>query len=273
MTEQTEKQLTIAELAARTGISVRTIRFYASLGLIPPPQVRGRLGLYDERHVARLELVRDLQGLGFTLSAIEGYLARIPADRSPEDLALHRALLAPWLPEEPKTVDRVELDTRAGRHLDEEQLARLVDLGVVREDHDGALQLTSSDMLSYGLSLLDTEMDFEVQLASKQIIERHTGALAVELLELFHDSVLREYRERGRPPEQRDRLLALLDRIKPITVQGVVTNFQLAVNRAIRGSVPTSETGSQGRSSKTESGSPHRHVTADPDLPKTGSPS
>lgn len=262
MAEQTEKQLTIAELAARTGISVRTIRFYASLGLIPPPRVRGRLGLYDERHVARLELVRDLQGLGFTLSAIEGYLARIPADRSPEDLALHRALLAPWLPEEPQTVDRFELDARAGRHLGDEQLARLVALGVVRDDHNGALQLTSSDMLSYGLSLLDTEMDFEVQLASKQIIERHTAALAVELLELFHDSVLREYRERGRPPEQRDRLLALLDRIKPITVQGVVTNFQLAVNRAIRDSVPT-----------TESGLPNRDGTADPELPKTGSPS
>ncbi|MGH3911012.1 MAG: MerR family transcriptional regulator, partial [Pseudonocardiaceae bacterium] len=60
------EQLTIVELAERTGISVRTIRFYAGMDLIPPPQVRGRLGLYDERHVARLELVRDLQGLGFT---------------------------------------------------------------------------------------------------------------------------------------------------------------------------------------------------------------
>ncbi|MFN2477850.1 MAG: MerR family transcriptional regulator [Pseudonocardiaceae bacterium] len=87
-------ELTIAELAARTGISVRTIRFYTGLGLIPPPAVRGRLGLYDECHAARLQLIRDLQELGFTLAAIEGYLARIPLDRSPEDLALHRAARA-----------------------------------------------------------------------------------------------------------------------------------------------------------------------------------
>jgi len=105
-------QLTIAELAARTGISVRTIRFYVGMGLIPPPEVRGRLGLYDDRHVARLELVRDLRGLGFTLSAIEGYLARIPVGCTLEDLALHRALLAPWLPEDPEPIDRAELDTR-----------------------------------------------------------------------------------------------------------------------------------------------------------------
>lgn len=232
------EQLTIVELAERTGISVRTIRFYAGMDLIPPPQVRGRLGLYDERHVARLELVRDLQGLGFTLSAIEGYLARIPLDRTPEDLALHRALLAPWLPEEPETVDRAELDARAGRALDDEQLDRLVALGVVRRNSTETWTMTSPDMLGYGLSLLDADMDFDVQLASKQLIERHTTVLATELVALFHDTVLREYRERGRPPELRARLIALLERLKPVTVDGVVTNFQLAVNRAIRESVP-----------------------------------
>jgi DNA-binding transcriptional MerR regulator len=232
------EQLTIAELAARTGISVRTIRFYAGMGLISPPTVRGRLGLYDERHIARLELVRDLQKLGFTLAAIEGYLARIPLERSPEDLALHRALLAPWLPEQPETVDRAELDARAGRTLDDAELARLTTLGVIRRDgaRDDAQTwtLTSSDMLGYGLSLLDAELDFEVQLASQQIIERHTSALATELVALFHNTVLREYRERGRPPELRAALIALLERLKPITMDGVVTNFQLAVNRAIR---------------------------------------
>jgi DNA-binding transcriptional MerR regulator len=232
--------LTISELAERTGISVRTIRFYAGMGLIPPPRVRGRLGLYDERHIARLELVRDLQGLGFTLAAIEGYLARIPLDRSPEDLAVHRALLAPWLPEEPQTVDRAELEQRAGRALDDEALAQLTALGVI-ERNDSGWMLTSPDKLGYGLSLLDTGMDFDVQLAAKNLIERHTSALAAELVALFHDTVLREYRERGRPPELRKALIALLERLKPITVDGVVTHFQLAVNRAIRESAVQSE--------------------------------
>lgn len=250
-------QLTIAELAERTGIRVRTIRFYAGMDLIPPPQVRGRLGLYDERHVARLELVRDLQGLGFTLAAIEGYLRRIPSDRTPEGLALHRALLAPWLPEEPETVDRAELDVRAGRALDDDELDRLVRLGVIRRDGAEAWTLTSPDMLGYGLSLLDADLDFTVQLAAKQIIERHTTALATELVALFHDTVLREYRERGRPPELRARLIALLERLKPITVDGVVTNFQLAVNRAIRESADV--------------GSPD--TSSDTAVPKTGSPS
>ncbi|HYZ09610.1 MAG TPA: MerR family transcriptional regulator [Pseudonocardiaceae bacterium] len=231
-------QLTIAELAAQTGISVRTIRFYAGMGLIPPPEVRGRLGLYDDRHVARLELVRDLQGLGFTLSAIEGYLARIPMGCTPEDLALHRALLAPWLPEDPEPIDRAELDTRAGRAVTDHELDRLVALGVVHRLPDGQLQLTSSDMLTYGMGLVDAGMGFDVQLASKEIIEQHTSALAADLVALFRNSVLRDYRDAGRPPDQRDQLIALTEQIKPLTVQGVVTHFRLAVNRAIRESVP-----------------------------------
>jgi hypothetical protein len=155
---------------------------------------------------------------------------------------LHRALLAPWLPEQPETVTRADLDAKAGRILDDEELTRLVTLGVLRRDGADAWTLSSTDMLSYGLSLLDAEMDFDVQLAAKQIIERHTNALATELVTLFHDTVLREYRDRGRPPELRQRLLALLERLKPITVDGVVTNFQLAINRAIRESVPAEAT-------------------------------
>jgi hypothetical protein len=115
-------------------------------------------------------------------------------------------------------------------------------LGVIQRAGVETWTLTSSDLLGYGLSLLDTEMDFEVQLACQQIIERHTSALATELVALFHHTVLRAYRERGRPPQLRTRLLALVQRLKPLTVNGVITNFQLAVNRAIRESAAPAET-------------------------------
>ena len=62
-------QLTVDELAATTGLTVRNTRYYASLGLLPPPVRRGRVAYYGSRHVARLELVRALQDHGFTLSA------------------------------------------------------------------------------------------------------------------------------------------------------------------------------------------------------------
>src|SRR3954470_22714074 len=91
--------LTLEELTERVAMSVRNVRFYTTKGLVPPPIRRGRSGYYTADHVARLELVRELQAHGFTLSAIERYVARIPADASAETVALHRTLLAPWMAE------------------------------------------------------------------------------------------------------------------------------------------------------------------------------
>ena len=87
--------LTLDELTERTGVSARNVRFYASRGLVPSPVRRGRSGYYGPDHVARLELVRELQGHGFTLSAIEKYVDAIPATATPSDIALHLSLLTP----------------------------------------------------------------------------------------------------------------------------------------------------------------------------------
>src|SRR5688572_21807008 len=84
---------TVDELAAAAGVTVRTVRFYAAKGLLPRPVLRGRTGLYGADHLARLTLVRDLQAKGFTLQAIERFLDRVPADASPDDVAVYGALL------------------------------------------------------------------------------------------------------------------------------------------------------------------------------------
>jgi len=101
-----DRLLSLDELTERVGLSVRNVRFYTSRGLVPPPIRRGRSGFYSPDHVARLELVKALQGHGFTLAAIERYVARIPADATPADIALHLSLLAPVTDE--RDVDVVE---------------------------------------------------------------------------------------------------------------------------------------------------------------------
>src|SRR5690348_12939773 len=120
-----EEMIGLATLTERVGMPVRTIRFYTTRGLVPPPVRRGRSGYYTADHVARLELVRELQAHGFTLAAIEKYVARIPTDATPETIALHRTMLAPWMAELPETMTRAELVRRAGRPLSEPDLETL----------------------------------------------------------------------------------------------------------------------------------------------------
>src|SRR5450432_2209596 len=65
------ERLTIDELARAAGTKVSTIRLYQQRGLLPPPAIEGRVGFYDETHLARLRLVADLQTRGFSLAAIQ----------------------------------------------------------------------------------------------------------------------------------------------------------------------------------------------------------
>src|SRR3954454_1430358 len=61
----------IGELAARTGFSVRNIRFYEQRGLLPaPPSPEGGYRSYDQDAVTRLRFVRSAQALGLTLAEI-----------------------------------------------------------------------------------------------------------------------------------------------------------------------------------------------------------
>src|ERR1035437_10367026 len=67
--------LTVEQLAAEVGMSVRNIRNHHTRGLLPPPEVRARVGYYNSEHVARLRLIQDLQADGFNLTAIERLLS------------------------------------------------------------------------------------------------------------------------------------------------------------------------------------------------------
>jgi DNA-binding transcriptional MerR regulator len=68
---------TIGQLAARTGLTARTVRFWSDAGLVPPAG-RSASGyrLYDAAAVARLDLVRTLRELGLGLDVVRAVLAR-----------------------------------------------------------------------------------------------------------------------------------------------------------------------------------------------------
>jgi DNA-binding transcriptional MerR regulator len=222
--------ITLDELTKRVGMSVRNVRFYTTRGLVPPPIRRGRSGYYSADHVARLELVSELQAHGFTLSAIERYVAKIPADATPEAIALHRTLLAPWMPELPETVSRKELSRRAGRRLSDDDVETLNALGIVFPTKQGKFQVAVSH-LSVGVALLDLGLPMEAALAAQDIFTAHGRQIADELTEVFKTQVWPAYKEGGASPVE---LRQLVERFKPVSVAALVTAYESAVNEAKR---------------------------------------
>ncbi|KAA1424645.1 MerR family transcriptional regulator [Mumia zhuanghuii] len=228
------ERLSVEQLAERVGMSVRTIRFYAGRGLIPPPVREGRNGFYGADHLARLELVRELQAHGFTLSAIEGYLERLPADATPGDVALQRTMLAPWLSDLPEAVDRETLERRAGRSLSDDDIELLVALRVVEPTPDEDLFRVAPAHLSVGIGLMNLGLPVDGAIEAERIIESHARAMAEELTEVFRVKVLPHYRASGEPPEA---IAAIIEQFKPLTVQALVTAYESAVNETKRATI------------------------------------
>jgi DNA-binding transcriptional MerR regulator len=76
----------IGEVAERTGLSLRTIRYYEEVGLVTPSgRTAGGFRLYAESDVARLLLVRRMKPLGFSLDEMRDVLAVLDElDAAPE---------------------------------------------------------------------------------------------------------------------------------------------------------------------------------------------
>jgi len=226
-----EQLLTLEELTTRVGMSVRNVRFYTSKGLVPPPIRRGRSGYYSADHVARLELVQELQGHGFTLAAIERYVAGLPDDATPEEVALRRTMLAPWQAEPPTRMTRADLEQRVDRPLTDDELDTLVAIGVVFHDDDPGVLKVALSQLSVGLGLIDLGFPREAALASKALYERHGRELARELNDVFHTMVWPRYRDSGASP---DTVRELVERLKPLSIASLVTAYEVGMDQTNR---------------------------------------
>ncbi|MFB6716803.1 MerR family transcriptional regulator [Streptomyces sp. NPDC056358] len=219
--------LTVDELAARAGVTVRTVRFYSTRGLLPPPVIGPRrVGHYGREHLSRLALIEELQHQGMTLAAIERYLEQLPPDLSAHDLAIHRALVAAWAPDSPEDATRAELERRAGRALTEQDMARLAAMGVLEhaEPTDGSYRVDPG-LLRLGVELLDVPIAHETILAARTVLLEHSRSAAQELTRLFRDEVWGPYRERESDPEHLAAMKSLSAHMQPMVLQALVTAF------------------------------------------------
>jgi DNA-binding transcriptional MerR regulator len=122
---------TIDELARAAGTKVSTIRLYQQRGLLPPPAIEGRVGYYDDDHLARLRLVADLRERGFSLAAIRELADTWESGRDlGAVLGVERAL---GTPAARVRVTRAELDSRFPELVDDRELmGRIEALGAAR---------------------------------------------------------------------------------------------------------------------------------------------
>lgn len=227
MTVVTGGGLTIDELAQRVGMTVRNVRAHQARGLLPPPEVRGRTGYYDDDHVARLELVKDMQADGFNLAAIRHALDALPAGAGPEALAFRRKVVAPWTDEEPEIMDRAALAELMG--ADEGALEEAVRLGVVRPLDADRVEVPAPSLVRAGAEVVSLGVPLPEVLKLQRELNKHVAAVAKAYVRLYLEYVWHPFVQAGQPEELWPRVRDALDRLQPLAGEALLASFRLAM--------------------------------------------
>jgi DNA-binding transcriptional MerR regulator len=168
-------------------MTVRNVRAYAARGLLPPPRLRGRTGWYGREHVARLLLVREMLAEGWSLAMIERTLAHAPHTASSTTLALHRALVTPWLPAEPEETTPRALAERSGVAPDPDLVAELEAFGLVERIGEERLRVLDPALLAAGLQVVGLGVPPRALLAAQREVIARVQEIARTYVSMFLD--------------------------------------------------------------------------------------
>ena len=226
--DHTASQLTIDELAARVGMTVRNVRAHQSRGLLPPPEVRGRTGYYGADHVARLELIKELQADGFNLSAIQRLIEASGGD-SGDVLRFTRTVRDAFDEEEPEIVPLEELAARFGDEAAPELLSRALAAGVLRDLGGGRYEERSPRLARAGAELRALGVPARRQIELLETLSSHAGGVARAYIELFLEEIWEPFEAAGRPADRWPEIEQALERLRPLAAETLLAVFGLVM--------------------------------------------
>jgi DNA-binding transcriptional MerR regulator len=223
--------LTIEQLAAQSGMTVRNIRAHRARGLLPAPEVRERVGYYGAEHLARLRLIQELQADGFNLRAIERLLERTQG--TPEQLlSLKHAVSAPFETEQPKVFTAADLYERFGADNDD-ALPVAVRMGLLTELGDERYEAQMPSLLDAAAEVVARGVPLRHALVVIGKVRQQCKTIAREFVRLFLDDLWKPFVAEGYPPERWPQVTESIDRLRPLSSQVLLATYQLTMSHEV----------------------------------------
>jgi DNA-binding transcriptional MerR regulator len=235
VTQEPVKQYRIDELARAAGMTVRNVRVYQERGLLPPPRREGRVGLYDEAHLARLRLIGGLLERGYGFAHIGELVSAWERGRDLGDLlGLEAALTGPWSDEIPDYVTADELAQMYGGQTTEDTTNRAIQLGILELEGD-RFRVPSPRILHAGAELvaagipLSAVLDLAGQLQAD--IDHSAGLLVQAVATHIVSTHGADWIPTG---EELPQLAELIGRLRPLAQMAVDAYLAQAMERHVR---------------------------------------
>jgi DNA-binding transcriptional MerR regulator len=217
-----DRQLTVEQLASETGMSVRNIRNHQSRGLLPPPEVRARIGYYGDEHVTRLRLILEMQAQGFKLNAIKRLIGE---GRSVDQIVgLKRAVTAPFETESPEVLSLADLTDRFGP-AGEKEITKAQKLGLLVPVGEGLFEAPSPALLRAAEEVLARGVPLSSALAVIEKLKRSAESSSKAFVDLFLNEVWKPFNEAGQPPDRWPEVTETIERLRPLASEAVLATF------------------------------------------------
>ncbi len=232
-----EGGMTIDALSRRSGVTSRNIRAYQTRGLLTPPRMTGRVGYYDDAHLARLTYISGLQERGFSLAAIQALLDAWDEGRDLTDvLGFEEVLNAPWSDEKPERFSAERLleifpETAENPGL----LTQAMALGLLVVVDDG-LEAPSPRLIRVGAGLVAAGIPLGAALEEYERLATDAARIAERFVTLFEDHVWEPFVAAGLPPDQLAGVTDALQRVRPLAGAAMDGALAQAMERAVAAS-------------------------------------
>ncbi|MEX1142032.1 MAG: MerR family transcriptional regulator [Thermoleophilaceae bacterium] len=225
-----EDWLTIDELGRETSMTVRTIRSHQARGLLPPPDVRERVGYYGPEHVARLKLIQELQAEGFNLRGIKRLLDETgsPAQKL---IGFGERVRAPFAAEEPQIFSAQELLDRFGIDDGEQLLAQARKSGALVPVGGDRYEVPVPSLLDVAEEVMSNGVSLGAALTAIAKVREHSESIARAFVQLYLEEVWKPFANAGYPEERWPEVMQSIETLRPVASRAMQPIFELAMTR------------------------------------------
>lgn len=232
--ELNDGEYTVDQLAHITNTTVRNIRAYQDKGVLPAPEKRGRLGVYKEHHVSRLQLINNLLDRGFSISNINELLEAWLKGRELGDvLGLEHAITHVFSSEKPRAYGATELVKMFGlKSLNKELIEEAVALKLLKRKGIKFVA-ESPSLIEAGSELTQVGMPFEEMLELLRLLRGNVQRAADSLVEIAFKR-FDTFGDELPSKEEAKELSELIWKLRPIAHTAIRAEAELALNRSIQ---------------------------------------
>lgn len=213
----------VDELAQAAQTTVRNVRAYQDQGLLPPPQRRGRVGIYSGEHLARLQLIGQLLERGYSIASIRELFEAWAQGRDlAQVLGLEQAIQGPEQPEQAARLEFAELQALFGEQLDDRVIERAQALGLLEFAGDH-LRIPSPKLFAAGVELYRAGIPLPALLDELAAIRGHVQQVSTGIVQMIARQLVNPLLHSSLPhADDLERLSTQLLQLRPL-VEQVVT--------------------------------------------------